>query len=175
MKRKHHGLISIVIIVVVLIPTAIYAVYFLQNPVKVNTVRFMETSSEYIVPDITVMKEISNLETKMMELATPDELESLSYQPIRFWHYSDQNNSRYKTIDQGGENVDFKAAYALTFTFASGEKKFCIIDGSFYSQDADLPDGGKILKIESGKVWVKKGELTTWISLPETTKWGEIQ
>jgi hypothetical protein len=31
------------------------------------------------------------------------------------------------------------------------------------------------MKIESGKVWVKKGELMTWISLPETTKWGEIQ
>ena len=175
MKRKHHGLISIVIIVVVLIPTAIYAVYFLQAPVKSNTVRFMETSSEFIVPDMTVMKEISEIEGKMMELANPIELESVSDQPIRFWHYSDQNNSRYKTIDPGGENVDFKAAYALTFTFTSGEKKFCIMDGSFYSQGADLPDGGKILKIESGKVWVKKGELTTWISLPETTKWGEIQ
>jgi len=175
MKRKHHGLISIVIIVVVLIPTAIYAVYFLQVPVKSNTVRFMETSSEFIVPDMTVMKEISKIESKMMELANPIELESVSDQSIRFWQYSDQNNSRYKTLDQRGENVDFKASYALTFTFTSGEKKFCIIDGSFYTQGADLPDGGKILKIESGKVWVKKGELTTWISLPETTKWGEIQ
>jgi len=175
MKRKHHGLISIVIIVVVLIPTAIYAVYFLQVPVKSNTVRFMETSSEFIVPDMTVMKEISKIESKMMELANPIEPESVSDQSIRFWQYSDQNNSRYKTLDQGGETVDFKATYALTFTFTSGEKKFCIIDGSFYPQGADLPDGGKILKIESGKVWVKKGELTTWISLPETTKWGEIQ
>ena len=175
MKRKHHGLISIVIIVVVLIPTAIYAVYSLQIPVKVNPVRFREISSEFIVPDMTVMKEISTLERKMMEVANPIGLESVPDQPIRFWHYSDQDNSRYKTIEQGGEKVDFKAAYALTFTFTSGEKKFCIIDGSFYPQGADLPDGGKILKIESGKVWVKKGELTTWISLPETTKWGEIQ
>jgi hypothetical protein len=143
--------------------------------VKSNTVRFMETSSEFIVPDMTVLKEISNIESKMMELANPIEPASVSDQSIRFWHYSDQNNSRYKTLDQGGETVDFKATYALTFTFTSGEKKFCIIDGSFYPQGADLPDGGKILKIESGKVWVKKGELTTWILLPETTKWGEIQ
>jgi len=175
MKRKHHGLISIVIIVVVLIPTAIYAVYSLNDHIKAKPFRLTGTSSEYAVPDMSVMKEISKLETKMMGLANPIELESVSDQSIRFWHYSDQHYSRYKTIDQGGKKVNFKAAYALTFTFTSGEKKFCIIDGSFYPQGADLPDGGKILKIESGKVWVKKGELTTWISLPETTQWGEIQ
>jgi len=175
MKRKHHGLISIVIIVVLLIPTAIYAVYFLQFPEKSNTVRLTGASSEFFVPDMTVMKEISELERKMTALANPIEPESMSDQSIRFWQYSDQHYPRHKTIDQGGEKVNFKAAYALTFTFASGKKKFCIIDGSFYGQGADLPDGGKILKIESGKVWLKKGELTIWISLPETTKWGEIQ
>lgn len=175
MKRKHHGLISIVIVVVVLLPTVIYAVYSLQDPNMGNTVRLTGTPSGFTVPDITIMKEISKLERKMMDLNNPVELESTSDQHIRFWHYSDQHYSRNKTIGQLGERVHFKAAYALTFTFASGEKKFCIIDGSFYPQGADLPDGGKIIKIESGKVWVKKGELTTWISLAETTKWGEIQ
>lgn len=175
MKRKHHGLISIVIIVVVLIPTAIYAVYSLHDPITAKSFHLTGTSSEYAVPNMSIMKEISKLETKMMGLANPIELESVNDQSIRFWHYSDQHYSRYKTIDQAGEKVNFKAAYALTFTFASGEKKFCIIDGSFYPQGADLPDGGKILEIESGKVCVKKGELTTWISLPETTQWGEIQ
>jgi len=175
MKRKHHGMISIIIIAVILIPTAIYAVYSLQIPLKGNTVRLTGASSEFIVPDMTVMKEISRLEKKMAKLANPIELESLHDQPIRFWQYSDQHYPRYKSIDQGGEKVNFKTAYALTFTFASGERKFCIIDGSFYPQGADLPDGGKILKIESGKVWVKKGELTTRISLPVTAKWGEIQ
>ena len=174
MKRKYHGLISIVIIVVVLIPTAIYAVYSFQGA-KTKPFRLTGTSSEYTVPDITVIKEISELERKMIELANPVEPESMSDQSIRFWHYSDNDYSRYKTIDQGGEKVNLTATYALTFTFASGEKKFCIIDGSFYPQGAELPDGGKIMKIESGKVWVKKGELMTWISLPETTKWGEIQ
>ena len=175
MKRKQHGMISIIMIVMVLIPTAIYAVYSLQVPLKGNTIRLAGASSNFIVPDMTVMKEISKLEKKMVKIANPIELESLSDQPIRFWQYSDQHYPRYKTIEQGGEKVDLKTAYALTFTFASGEKKFCIIDGSFYTQGADLPDGGKILKIESGKVWVKKGELMTWISLPVTAKWGEIQ
>jgi len=175
MKRKYHGLISIIIIVVVLIPTAIYAVYSLQDPVRVKSLRVADGSSEYAVPDMVVMKEIPNLEKKMMELTSPVETASVADQSIRFWHYSDQNYFRHKTIDQEVETVNLKASYALTFTFASGEKKFCVIDGSFYPQGAQLPDGGKILKIEAGRVWVKKGESITWISLPETTKWGEIQ
>jgi len=174
MKRKYHGLISIIIIVVVLIPTAIYAVYFFQGA-KTKPFRLTGTSSEYTVPDMTVMKEISKLERKMMKLANPIEPESMSDQSIRFWHYSDNDYSHNKTLDQRGGKVNLRATYALTFTFASGEKKYCIIDGSFYPQGAELPDGGKILKIESGKVWVKKGELMTWISLPETAKWGEVQ
>ena len=174
MKRKYHGLISIVIIVVVLIPTAIYAVYSFQGA-KTKPFRLTGTSYEYTVPDMTVMKEVSKLERKMMELANPIEPESTSDQSIRFWHYSDNDYSRNKTLDQRGEKVNLRATYALTFTFASGKKKFCIIDGSFYPQGAELPDGGKILKIESGKVLVKKGELTTWISIPETAEWGKIQ
>lgn len=175
MKRKHHGMISMVIIILVLVPTAIYAVYSLQIPVKSNTIRITRNSSEFIVPDNTVMKEISKLEGKMMKLVDPVGSESISDQPIRFWNYSNQHYSRSKSIDQGAEQVDLKAAYDLTFTFDSGDKKFCIIDGSFYPQGADLPNGEKILKIESGKVCVSKGETTTWISLPETSKWGEIQ
>jgi len=175
MKRKHHGLISIIIVAVVLLPTAIYAVYSLNVPIKGDTIGAKGTSSQNIVPDVTVIKEISKLEKKMTELAKPIEMESVPDQTIRFWQYSDQHSPHYKRIHKKGEKANFEAIYALTFTFASGKKKFCIIDGSFYGQGADLPGGGKILKIESGKVKVKKGELMSWISLPETTKWGEIQ
>ena len=175
MKRKYHGLISMVIIVVVLIPTAIYAVYSLQDPIRDKPFRLTGPQSDYTVPDISVMREISKLERKMNEFIDKNEPDMVFDQPIRFWRYSDQYNSRHKTIDQGGEKHNLAATYALTFTFASGGKKYCIINGSFYPQGAELRDGGEIMKIESGKVWVKKGELTTWISLPETTKWGEIQ
>lgn len=175
MKRKYHGLISIVIIAMLLVPTAIYAVYFSQVSVSIDTIGLKKISPEFMVPDQAVIKEISKLEKEMIDLANPVESESVTDKKISFWRYSDQYYRRYTTTDQGKENVNPKTAYALTFTFASGKKKFCIIDGSFYTQSADLPDGGKILKIEPGRVWVKKGEITEWISLPETTKWGEIR
>ena len=175
MKRKYHGLISILIIVAVLIPATIYAVYFVQVPVKGDTVRLREMPTEFLVPDTAVMKEISRLEDKMTALANPIKLESMSDQPIRFWQYSDQQYPNYKPINSEGEKIDIQTAHALTFTFTSGEKRFCILDGSFYTQGTELPSGEKILKIESGKVLVRKGELTTWISIPETAEWGKIQ
>jgi hypothetical protein len=175
MKRKYHGLISMVIIAFLLVPTAIYAVYFSQVSVSIDTIGLTKNSSEFIVSDQAVIKEISKLEYEMIDFGNPVESESVADKKISFWRYSDQYYGRHTTADQGKENVNSKTAYALTFTFASGEKKFCIIDGSFYTQSADLPDGGKIVKIEPGRVWVKKGEVTEWILLPETTKWGEIR
>ena len=105
MKRKHHGMISIVIIVVVLIPTAIYAVYSLRIPVKTNSVRLTGTSSEFIVPDITDIKEISKLEKKMMELVNPSEVQSVPEQPIRFWNYSDQHYSSSESLSYSSLSV----------------------------------------------------------------------
>jgi hypothetical protein len=175
MKRKYHGLISIVIIGSVLLPTAIYAVYASRVPARIDAARLNVIASEFIVPDTAVMKRISGLEKEIVDMANPKESKAASDQNIRFWHYSDQNYRRYPANDQGGNKINIKTAYALTFTFASNDKEFCIIDGSFYSQGAELPGGGKILKIEPGRVRVKKGESAEWVSLSETTKWGEIE
>jgi hypothetical protein len=175
MKRKYNGLIAMVIIGVILLPTAIYAVYSSQIPVGIGKTRSPTFASGFIVPDAATMKKLSVLETKMVDMANPTESKSALDHDIRFWRYSDQNYHRYPTKNQREEMVDGKTSYALTFTFASNEKKFCIIDGSFYAQGAELPGGGKIVEIKPGRVLVKKGESAQWISLSETTQWGEIQ
>jgi hypothetical protein len=175
MKRKYNGLIAIVIMGAVMLPTAIYAVYSSQIPVGIDTARLTDFTSEFTVPDAAVMKRLSSLEKEMVDMANPKESKSASDPNIRFWRYSDQDYRRYTSNNQAEGKIDAKTAHTLTFAFASSEKRFCIIDGSFYAEGAELPGGGKIVKIESGRVRVKKGETTEWISLSETTKWGEIQ
>jgi hypothetical protein len=175
MKRKYNGLIAIVIMGTVLLPTAIYAVYSSQISVGIDTTRSPVFISEFNVPDAAVIKRLSVLEKEMVNIAHPKASKPALDHDIRFWRYSDQNYHRYATINQKGEKIDAKTSYALSFTFASNEKRFCIIDGAFYTQGAELPGGGKIVKIEPGRVRVKKGESAQWISLSETTKWGEIQ
>ncbi len=175
MKRKYNGLIVIVIMGAVLLPTAIYAIYASQIPSRIDTSRLRAFPSEFDVPDASVIKRLSILEKEMVDIANPKASKSVLDRDVRFWRYSDQNYHRFTTNNQMQENMDPKPTHALTFTFASSEKKFCIIDGSFYTQGAKLPDGGKIVNIETGRVRLKKGKSSQWISLSETTKWGEIQ
>jgi hypothetical protein len=175
MKRKYNGFIVIAIMGVVLLPTAIYAIYSSQIPGSIDTARLTAFSSDFAIPDASVMKRLSGLEKEMVDIASPQAPKSVLDRDVRFWRYSDQNYHRYAANDQMQENIDPKPTHALTFTFASGEKKYCIIDGSFYAQGAKLPDGTKIVNIETGRVRVKKGKSSQWISFSETTKWGEIQ
>ena len=175
MKRKYNGLIAFVIMGAILLPTAIYAVYSSQIPVGIDITHSPVFAADSIVPDAAAAKRLSILETKMVDIANPKELKPEVDHDIRFWHYSDQNYHRYPSKYQPEEKIDGKTSYTLTFTFASNEKRFCILDGSFYTQGAELPGGGKIVKIEPGRVRVKKGESAQWISLSETTQWGEIQ
>jgi len=66
-------------------------------------------------------------------------------------------------------------APSLTFAFVSDRQKFCIIDGSFYGERSELPDGGKVLKIEPQRVWVKKEGVTVSVSPAESTRWEKVQ
>jgi hypothetical protein len=175
MKRKYNGLVAIVIIGTVLLPTAIYAVYSSQIAGKTDNARLTVFPSDFNVPDTSVMKKISGLEKEMTGIANPIITKSMLVRDVRFWRYSDQNYHRYTTNKQREEQIDAKTAHELTFTFSSREKKFCIIDGLFYTLGAELPGGAKIVKIEPGRVRVEKGKSARWISLSETTKWGEIQ
>ena len=175
MKRKYSGLIAIVIMGAVLLPAAIYTVYSSQIPGGFDRTRLTGLTPEFAVPDTALTKRLSSLEKEMVVMANPGKSESVINHNIRFWRYSDQNYRGYTMNNKAQEKIDAKASYALTFTFAAREKRFCIIDGSFYTQGAELPGGGKIVKIESGRVRVKKEESAEWISLSETAKWGEIQ
>jgi hypothetical protein len=175
MKRKYNGLVAIVIIGAVLLPTAIYAVYSSQITGKTDTVRSTIFPPDFTLPDTAVMRKMSSLEKEMVDIANPKNTKSMLARDVRFWRYSDQNYHRYTTDKQRKEKIDAKTAHELTFTFASREKRFCIIDGLFYTQGAELPGGAKIVKIEPGRVRVEKGKSGRWISFSETTKWGEIQ
>jgi hypothetical protein len=45
-----------------------------------------------------------------------------------------------------------------------------VIDGSFYEEGADLPDGARIEKVEPNRVLLRKKEFTAWISVGAQAK-----
>ena len=108
MKRKQHGMISIIIVVTVMVPTVIYAVHSLQSPVRNDGVRSLKPYSEIAIPDASVIKEITRLEKEITKLANPPKPEQVKDTSIRFWRYSDKKHTAYEVNDYGEEKVDLK-------------------------------------------------------------------
>ena len=46
-----------------------------------------------------------------------------------------------------------------------GERRFCVIDGSFYAEGASLPDGATIVKVETNRVLINKDDSKEWIDI----------
>jgi hypothetical protein len=55
--------------------------------------------------------------------------------------------------------------YNLSFAFVSDSKKFCVINGKFYSEGNTLPDGALIDRVESERVRVYKNKLEKWLAV----------
>jgi len=176
MKRKHHGLISVILMALVLVPAGIYAVGVVRSPGRADRIGSLQPLSPMTAPSAAVLKDISRLERKMSDLVNPPEFKPASIANI-FEGRCPETEVEMSADAFQGEQAPLKAptAPSLTFTFVSDRQKFCIIDGSFYAEGSELPDGGNILKIEPQRVWVKKEGLTASVSLTASTRWEKVQ
>jgi len=57
--------------------------------------------------------------------------------------------------------------YVLSLAFVSGEKRFCVIDGTFYEERGVLPDGARIIRVEPDRVLLSNRKIERWIPLAE--------
>jgi len=55
--------------------------------------------------------------------------------------------------------------YQLTMTWVSGPNRFATIDGGFYSPGDRLPDGARVVEIESGRVTVVRDGRTAAVAI----------
>ena len=176
MKRKHHGIFSVIIMVLVLVPAGIYAVGVVRSPGRADRSGLLQPLSAMTAPSVAVLKDISRLEKKMSDLVNPPEFKPTSIANILGGRYPETEVEMPADAFQD-ETAPLKAptAPSLTFTFVSDRQKFCIIDGSFYGEGSELPDGGKVLKIEPQRVWVEKEGVTISVSPAESTRWEKVQ
>ena len=65
--------------------------------------------------------------------------------------------------------------YRLSFALVSKNKKFCVVDGSFYGEGSSLPDGGRILRIEPNRILIQKKRFKKWIYADDVTEKDENQ
>lgn len=113
------------------------------------------------VPDSQTIREMERLEIVMHELGRPlrserssVDLKLFGYQPVKKGKYTANEKNILLPPDMN---------YSLTLAFSAGKKRFCVIDGDFYQEGMDLPDGGRIITIEPNRVRIKKHRFTDWI------------
>jgi len=84
------------------------------------------------------------------------------------------NNFKSVAADAEDKNTaSDKMGYHLSFAFVSDNKKFCVINGRFYSEGGTLPDGTLIDRVESERVRVSKNKLKKWLAITGPRKKSE--
>ena len=166
MKRKHHGILSVVLISLV---AGAATLYFMFGSWQVNRIVSPiqgKTLPEMSVPGQTEIKELQQLDAIMTDLAFPRRAD---YDPVNLVLFGYRPEREKGDLKANKENdiQSPKKTYTLTFAFASGKKRFCIIDGEFYGEGATLLDGGVIVKIETVRVLIRKQNLKHWIQMTE--------
>ena len=163
MKQKYHGLLSISLIFIAVIFTVLYSLSTSWERIDEVRISRLKSSPDITVPEPAVIIEIGQLEKRMKSLVYPPISEPTAVNLILFGY---QPMERPRITFRGRQTtMPVRVDYSLTFAFSSNKKRFCIIDGSFYSEGSDLPGGGKILKIESNRVLVRKERFSIWIPL----------
>lgn len=171
MKRKQQGILSIVMIFSAIVVAGIYSLYVLNAPGDVTRIRVVKSVPDIPVPSAATLHDLAKLEKKVHALAQPVlsdprpiNLVPLGYAALkRKWNDSSGDESEMRTPFD----------YSLTFAFQSARRRLCIINGELYLEGVDLPDSGKILKIESNRVLIKKNGRKKWLPLDETAKFAK--
>jgi len=176
MKSKYQGLLTIGLIVPVLVATAVYALSdFWKTGENVSVYR-MEPMPKINIPETSTLREIDRLGKKLNSVAYPSGSQTAPVDLTMFGHQSTQGSG--PESGQGFEPASYgrqitlpvEMNYSLTFAFSSEKERFCFVNNIFSGEGDKLPDGGRILKIESGRVLIEKRGFKKWIFPDEDKK-----
>ena len=164
MKRKHHGLLSVALMLLAMGAAGAYAVDRIWRTQKAVVIPAVGVPlSEIFVPGPEQMKTTKQLSLRMADLQFPHKTDQTPVRLTLFGHYPAvaPDQSRRSLATTGLDAVPL----TLTFAFTSGKRQFCIIDGAFYQVGSTLPDNSRIARIESRRVLIERGGEKRWIQL----------
>jgi hypothetical protein len=175
MKSKYQGLLTLGLIVPVLVATAVYALSdFWKTGENVSVYR-MKPMPKINIPETSALREIDRLGKKLDSVAYPSGSQTALVDLTMFGHQSTQgigqeSGQGFEPATYGRQiTLPVEMNYSLTFAFSSGKERFCFVNNIFSSEGDKLPDGGRILKIESGRVLIEKRGFKKWI-FPDEAK-----
>jgi hypothetical protein len=174
MKRKYQGLLTIGLILPVLVATAVYAVSgFWKTGDNLSNHR-MKPLPNINIPDTSTLREIDRLGKKLRSIAYPSGSGAEPVDLIMFGYQSTQGSASGQGFEpaayQRQITLPVEMNYSLTFAFSSGKERFCYVNNMFCGEGDNLADGGRILKIESGRVLIEKRGFKKWVFPDEDKK-----
>jgi hypothetical protein len=140
-----------------------YTIYSFQSITNGESVGSAPIFSQVSVPTSQEMRTMGQLKVKFRDLSVPNE-SMPGPVALEIFGYRQPGYYSTETISASDESPE-KLNYRLTFTFSSGSRRFCIIDGIFCPKGAILPDRARIVRIEAHKVLIQKKERQIWIPL----------
>jgi len=179
MKRKYQGLLTISLILLVLVATAVYAMSgFWKTGDKVSIYR-MKPLPNINIPETSTLREIDRLGKKLRSIAYPSGSGTAPVDLIMFGYQSIQASGSSQGFEPAayGRQITLPVEmnYSLTFSFSSGKERFCFVNSIFCGEGDNLPDGGRILKIESGRVLIEKRGFKKWVFPDEDNKRKKVE
>jgi len=181
MKRKYQGILTIGLILPVLVATAVYALSgFWKTGDKVSVYR-MKPLPNINIPGTSTLREVDRLGKKLRNIAYPGGSQTASVDLIMFGYqsiieYGQGSGQRAEQAAYGREiTLPVEMNYSLTFAFSSGKERFCFVNSLFCGEGDNLADGGRIIKIEPGRVLIEKRGFKKWVFPDEDKKRKKVE
>lgn len=163
MKRKQFRLLCVVLMLFAVGAMSVYAANRKWQTQKAPRAPVAMPMTKIFVPTPEQMKKTKQLGLRMADLRFPHKTDQRPVTLTLFGHYPlDPRDDVRDPAAMTGLNAK---PLALTFTFASGKKRFCIIDGVFYQTGSRLPDNSQVARIESRRVLIKRDSETRWVQM----------
>lgn len=167
MKRKYRGIFAIGIALATITGTGLYSLNYSSSQ-KIYRKKFKAALTDDInLPQKKTLKKLQALTSQMPGLVFPSGSDN---EPVNLSLFGYRPQLRpLDEMDAGGDTGSKRVStvprieYSLSFAFSSGTKKYCIVDGKFYSEGSSLPNGGIIQIIKSNCILVNRHGIGKWI------------
>jgi hypothetical protein len=163
MRRKYLSIYAVSLLFAAPVAAAFYAYWIFSMPMRVKALSRAKPAAMVTVPDEQTVREMGRLQNDMGRLAQPVSegkepvnLKLFGYEPVQ---RGDLHGTGGKVF-YGQENT-----HLLTMAFRGEEKGFCVIDGTFYAQGANLPDGSIIRRVGRNRVLLVKKKRKVWVDM----------
>lgn len=166
MKKKHHGLVRMIIFCMAIGVVVAYGNHISGQITGSIQMERPAVNLKIEIPDSSTMAYIAYLTPHLEDLSNLQDNHG-KVDLMLFGYDADTGNKNTDPTGTGKSGYHHSRGsgfpYKLSLCFSSKKTAFCIIDNRLYKEKALLPDKAKVLKIENDRVLIKKLNRQEWV------------